>query len=516
MSVRIGNNIVASGSVGHSIKNSGGTILQDKPYLQFIGADVQDTTDSTVVTVNDINVFFGTEVPSDSSGSNGDVYFRIVTESEETKVESVYQKEDIWILKGEFGTGSGTWGSITGDIESQTDLMELVSFFVKSSDNSIKDVIALTKAEYEALTEKDEDTMYFIIDPNHHDIEVIDNLNSTSTVDALSANQGRILSEMISSSGSGGHTILNSEGTEMTQRSKLQFNGAELTDDATGDTTKVNTVGFRAITNEDIINPVYSEGYPVGSISLYAGNLGALPDGFYGCIGQEILKSTEPELYAVIGDKFGTASSSEYFKLPDFRDRVPVGVSDTDTDINDVGKTHGEKNVLHAHTTQSHVLTTSEIPAHSHTGSTNNTGGHRHTFTGWWTTRGDGSAAYACVSRSPGADAPEYGSFSTAGAHSHTVTTNNTGGGQAHDHGDTGSTSIDVSQPEIAMYFIIKARSKPNLNAYVENTLASTSTTNALSAAQGKALLDKINELEAKLAQIDGSTTVHFDKTGDV
>lgn len=81
-----------------------------------------------------------------------------------------------------------------------------------------------------------------------------------------------------------------------------------------------------------------------------------------------------------------------------------------------------------------HVLTTSEMPTHSHTASTNNTGEHRHAFRGWWTTKGDGSATYACVARSQQADAAEYGPFETAGDHSHTVTVNNTGEGQAHNN----------------------------------------------------------------------------------
>ena len=81
-----------------------------------------------------------------------------------------------------------------------------------------------------------------------------------------------------------------------------------------------------------------------------------------------------------------------------------------------------------------HILNTNEIPVHNHVASTNTTGGHRHTFTGWWTTKGDGSTAYACVARATQNDAPEYGSFATAGEHSHTVTVNNTGGGQAHNN----------------------------------------------------------------------------------
>jgi len=42
--------------------------------------------------------------------------------------------------------------------------------------------------------------------------------------------------------GSGGHTILNESGTEMSQRSKLQFEGAIVSDDETNDATVIETV----------------------------------------------------------------------------------------------------------------------------------------------------------------------------------------------------------------------------------------------------------------------------------
>ena len=83
---------------------------------------------------------------------------------------------------------------------------------------------------------------------------------------------------------------------------------------------------------------------------------------------------------------------------------------------------------------ESHVLTKNEIPSHNHSASTNKTGGHRHSFKGWWTTKGDGTATYACIARTTQKDSAEYGSFSTEGAHSHSVTINSTGDGQAHNN----------------------------------------------------------------------------------
>ena len=103
------------------------------------------------------------------------------------------------------------------------------------------------------------------------------------------------------------------------------------------------------------------------------------------------------------------------------RDRFLLGCGDTYQN----GATGGEA---------IHSLTINEMPSHGHSASTNKTGGHRHSFKGWWTTKGDGSTTYACVARSQQNDPAEYGSFSTEGDHSHTVTVNNTGDGQAHNN----------------------------------------------------------------------------------
>ena len=61
----------------------------------------------------------------------------------------------------------------------------------------------------------------------------------------------------------------------------------------------------------------------VGSIVPFGGSV--VPSGYLLCNGAEVLKTAYTELYAVIGDAFGTASDNTKFKLPDLREAVPKG-----------------------------------------------------------------------------------------------------------------------------------------------------------------------------------------------
>lgn len=65
----------------------------------------------------------------------------------------------------------------------------------------------------------------------------------------------------------------------------------------------------------------------VGTIKAYGGLVA--PIGYLLCDGAEVLKSAYPTLYKVIGDRYGTAEDTSKFKLPDYRDKVPQGASDT-------------------------------------------------------------------------------------------------------------------------------------------------------------------------------------------
>ncbi|TVR78994.1 MAG: hypothetical protein EA405_13640 [Rhodospirillales bacterium] len=130
-------------------------------------------------------------------------------------------------------------------------------------------------------------------------------------------------------------------------------------------------------------------GIPTGGIIMWSGSIANIPDGWALCDGSN-----------------GT---------PDLRDRFVVGAGSTYA----VGATGGAATV---------ALTTAQMPAHTHTGTTNTTGAHTHNYTaaGW----GGGSGNFSCCA--------SWGNMTQAttssGNHSHTFTTAATGSGEAHEN----------------------------------------------------------------------------------
>lgn len=102
--------------------------------------------------------------------------------------------------------------------------------------------------------------------------------------------------------------------------------------------------------------------------------------------------------------------------------RVPIGVNASDGDFNTVEKTGGNK--AHLHSTANHTLTTNEMPKHDHT---------------QIAASGTSGEAYPAMGSKPA-------NIGALGAGK----TTETGGGQPHNHGNTGSTSN--LQPYITCY----------------------------------------------------------------
>jgi microcystin-dependent protein len=128
---------------------------------------------------------------------------------------------------------------------------------------------------------------------------------------------------------------------------KAEFAKLDFTKKATDYTLKVEvkkTSGgtYTTISNEPMHAVPYARhaanGVPVGTVVAYAGDMNNIPEGWKLCDGSSVLKTDYPQLYAVIGDAWGTSGSS--FNLPDLRGRFLRGVDQgTSRDPNAAART---------------------------------------------------------------------------------------------------------------------------------------------------------------------------------
>jgi len=170
----------------------------------------------------------------------------------------------------------------------------------------------------------------------------------------------------------------------------------------------------------------YSTIFPfvAGMVIPFAGS--SAPTGFLLCGGQAVSRSTYATLFGIIGTTYGVGDGSSTFNLPDLQGRVVAGKDDmsgssanrlTDQTGGLNGDTLGDTGG-----SETHTLTTAQLPAHSH------------------------SSVVRSVSFSSSAS---YGDGSQGAVSSMTVnsgSTNSTGSGSAHNN----------VQPTIILNYIIK------------------------------------------------------------
>ncbi len=97
-------------------------------------------------------------------------------------------------------------------------------------------------------------------------------------------------------------------------------------------------------------------GLPVGTLIDYAA--AAVPTGWLPCDGAAVLRATYPSLFSVIGTTWGVGDGVTTFNLPDFRGRGTIGSgSGAGLTARTLAATGGE---------ETHLLTTAEVPAHTH------------------------------------------------------------------------------------------------------------------------------------------------------
>lgn len=204
---------------------------------------------------------------------------------------------------------------------------------------------------------------------------------------------------------------------------------------------------------------------PAGMVSAFAGP--TAPEGWLLCFGQEIAIASFPDLYAVLGTVYGSLTNgsggagSTHFRVPDMRGRAVAGEDDmggtaanrltsAGSGINGValGATGG---------TQNHILTSAEMPSHTHTQDSHNHSGSTSesattSFLRVVGVAGTTMEANHAVGRGTGSFVDNIGGAFPQHSHplninSSTATNQNTGGGGAHTN----------TQPTIILNYIIKA-----------------------------------------------------------
>lgn len=117
---------------------------------------------------------------------------------------------------------------------------------------------------------------------------------------------------------------------------------------------------FRAIVSADLSSGIVA---PTGAIIPYAGT--SVPSGWVECTGTAASRTDFADLFAAIGTTWGAGNGTTTFNVPDLRGRAIIGDgTGTGLTARTVAQTGG---------TETHQLTSSEMPAHTHTGGVSST-----------------------------------------------------------------------------------------------------------------------------------------------
>ena len=242
---------------------------------------------------------------------------------------------------------------------------------------------------------------------------------------------------------------------------------------------------------------------PVGSIILWGGD--SVPANYLPCVGSAVSRTEYSDLFSVIGTQFGEGDGNTTFNLPDFSGLAPVGIDDSDTNFNAVGKTYGEK---------THTLTKAETP--SLTGSIQTRQQNDNNTIDIYPT-GSTEESVFTYTKNGGDRWNNMGSgWATSNSNNARIDFDNGGEDEPHNN----------IQPSIAMKFYIKAYQATATPAQVVDSLDGNSTTDAPSV---HAVNQKLQELtggddswkDAALTSdfalySDGSGGCKYRKTGKV
>ena len=236
-----------------------------------------------------------------------------------------------------------------------------------------------------------------------------------------------------------------------------------------------------------IVNPAHTSipaTSPTGSIVMWSG--ASIIDGYLFCDGSLKNKTDYPDLFAILGNTYGTQTASQFY-LPNLQDKFAIGKGST---YSTLGATGGSATVTPSGsvsaptfsgssssvsgsisisgTTGSHTLTLSQIPSHSHFTLNSGNGFPNYVQSNGALTKttnsngGAGNNDYISFGVSGQADQSPSQSVGGGGGHSHSFSTSasisggtTTASGSVSAPNFTGN-SASIINPYIAMNYIIK------------------------------------------------------------
>jgi microcystin-dependent protein len=296
---------------------------------------------------------------------------------------------------------------------------------------------------------------------------------------------GTYISDLVSSNPPSSDSLAQAAGHLRLIKSTILATFPNVEGEITATDTEINAAMTTAIAGQYV---------PAGVVNPYAGS--SAPTGYLLCYGQAVSRTTYSGLFSAISTNFGTGDGSTTFNVPDLRDRVIFGkgnMGGSDAGIIDslltsttLGATYDGEGAIDTIT-----LTTSHLPAHTHSFSDSGTTGsanidHNHTA-GSLTTTSGGSHDHEYTNRTGlvanlmnggnndnmwQGSSTSNAETSSGGTHSHdiggeTSLMSSAGYDTTHEHsfsvsGTTGSAgsgnsfTVAILNPSIVLNFIIK------------------------------------------------------------
>lgn len=189
---------------------------------------------------------------------------------------------------------------------------------------------------------------------------------------------------------------------------------------------------------------------PTGAILPFAGS--TAPTDFLLCYGQAVSRTTYSDLFTAIGTTYGAGDSSTTFNVPDLRGRVVAGQDDmggtsANRLTNQTGGVNGDT-LGATGGSETHTLTDSEMPEHTHAAGTLDTSSTTPSIT-IPTRQYAGSGSNDANRLSQGSSGASTASLAvSSGSHKHDITGSTASAGSDDAHNNV--------QPTIVLNYIIR------------------------------------------------------------